>query len=273
MHFIIKDYKMKKINHFLVLIYIAGFSTNVSSQINYQDFVPDIVMGTWDSKDINIDSSVNAVLAYGKAGNLTVWEEFGTRIVVNAFTDCEVLWYGSFPAALDLGQPIDSTGQWYIPDYDILNDGSQGNWIGEVDKYLGVRVSSGAQWLYGWIRMDVNHAGTTVIIKDYACNRTIDEVIYAGQITPTGIHQQSNESENLFFIYPNPNNGSFILEIEEMSQPFQVLILNSYGQIVYRKSDIRSSSIDVELGNVSRGLFTVKIISEEKVYDKKLLIK
>jgi len=264
---------MKNTKHLVILLCISCFSIKTNAQINYQDFIPDVVLDTWSSQNVHIDSAVTSVLSYGDPGNISIWQEFESRIVVNAFSECDVLMNGSHPAALDLNQPIDATGTWEQPDYDILNDGSQGNWMGVIDKYLGVRIKSGTQWLYGWIRMDVNAAGNSVTIKDYACNRVPDAAINAGQITPTGISDRSDVLNNLISIYPNPNSGNFNLDIEKISLPFQIIIMNSNGQIMYQKSDILSHSLDIELGKVSEGLYTVQVILEENVYNKKLLVK
>ena len=138
----------------------------MNAQIFYQDISPDVTLSTWSMKDINIDSSATAVLSYSAPGNLTIWEEGGSQIAINAFSNCQVLMNGSYPAALYLNQVIASTGTWVQPNYSILNNGSQGNWMGVYDEYLGVRIKQGTQWLYGWIRMDVNTAGTIVIIKE-----------------------------------------------------------------------------------------------------------
>ena len=264
--------KMKNIKLLLILFAISGLSISTNSQIFYQDLIPDVEVVNWDVKDIHIDSVATSTLSYGGPGNLSIWAEFGMQIAVNAFSDCDVLMNGAFPAALDLNQSIDSTAIWEQPDYAILNDGSQGNWIGIPDKYLGVRIKNGSQWLYGWIRLSVNMAGPSVTIKDYACNRTPNTAITAGQIV-TGINAHSNESGKLISVYPNPFNISATVRNENNFQSAILSIYNLYGQKVKEILNISGQEITIYRDNLPGGIYLISLTQNDKtIMSEKIII-
>jgi hypothetical protein len=247
---------MKAKIQFLVLSVIFLFTTKVNAQIFYQDINPDIVLDSWNSKDINIDSTVSSALSYGDPGNLTIWEEFNSRIVINAFSDCEVIISNGYPAALNLDAVISSGGNLVQPNYAVLYDGSKGNWKGAVDKYLGVRVKKGADWLYGWIRLDVNSTGSAVTIKDYACNRKANSSINAGQNSNTGVDDLLGYESNLVSIYPNPFNSWTTMTISsKYVSNTTLLIYNTSGNVVKIINNISTNQIIIDRRNLSSGLY------------------
>lgn len=223
-------------------------------------------------KDIHIDSSATSSLSYGAQGNLSIWQEFETRIVINAFSNCQVLMNGTYPAALDLNQLIDSTGTWIQPNYEILNNGTEGNWIGVTDKYLGVRVKDGAQWLYGWIRLDVNTAGTSVTIKDYACNRTPNALINAGQLV-TGINDSFDASKDAASVYPNPFNSWAIIKTSKALNNASLRIYNMMGQVLKTTPTISGDQIKIDRENLNSGLYFYELKQNTQIISTgKLLI-
>jgi hypothetical protein len=93
---------MKTIRKLIILLALSLRCIFAQAQIFYQDISPDDTISTWDSRDVNIDTAVNVPLSYGGAGNLTIWNDFGTQIDINAFSDCQVLMNAGYPAALNL---------------------------------------------------------------------------------------------------------------------------------------------------------------------------
>ncbi len=254
---------MKTKFQLVILLTLCSLSIKINAQIYYQDISPDVTLSTWNLKVINIDTSTTASLSFSTPGNLSIWEEFDSRIVVNVFSDCEVLMNGYFPAALNFSQLIASTGTWVQPAYAVLNDGTQGNWIGVTDKYLGVRIKTGIQWLYGWIRMDVNTAGTSVTIKDYACNRTPNTSINAGQTTTTRINNFLDATENIISIYPNPSNGA--ININGINGNVDLRIINIQGKVVFTEeliSDNQSYTQGVDLSAYPKGIYFIKLTNK-----------
>ena len=78
-------------NSFLLGLGFLFVKTSNSQVYFYQDIVPDKILNTWSAHDIHIDSSATSTLVYGDQGNLTIWEDFGTQVDINAFSNCEVM--------------------------------------------------------------------------------------------------------------------------------------------------------------------------------------
>jgi hypothetical protein len=218
---------------FLVFL-LSGYNPDATAQIFHQDIDPDITINTWNCRDIYIDTTWTAVLPYGSPGSLTIWNDFGSQIDINAFSDCEVLFSGTYPAALTKDQLISTAGSWMQPNYSMLNSGTgNGNWIGVADGYLGVRIKHGSQWFYGWIRLDVNAAGTSVTIKEYACNRTAGSPINAGQTTLSAIHDPVEFETISVSVFPNPFTTSAMMQLSGFNGTAVVRIFDVFGREVF----------------------------------------
>jgi hypothetical protein len=71
-------------------------------------------------------------------------------------------------------------------------------------------------------------------------------------------------------IYPNPNNGSFQINLNKPT--LGVLeILNSIGQIVFTKVLTNETNIDISLPNLSQGIYFVSVQAEDFFTTKKLI--
>jgi hypothetical protein len=72
-------------------------------------------------------------------------------------------------------------------------------------------------------------------------------------------------------VYPNPNNGSFTIKLENIESETRVLMYNSIGQKVY---DITMTEQlhSVELPNVQRGIYFIKAINNQKQFDQKIVV-
>lgn len=73
-----------------------------------------------------------------------------------------------------------------------------------------------------------------------------------------------------FRIYPNPNNGNFIIEFEKSNTEKSIEILDNIGQIVYKEELNRSmNKLDM---NLADGVYVVKITSHEDIHIQRLLV-
>ena len=79
-------------------------------------------------------------------------------------------------------------------------------------------------------------------------------------------------------IYPNPNNGTFVLEYEgEQSGSGFMQVVNSMGQTIY-ESNVEVSdglfSKEVKLGdNISKGIYVVRLLINGSVNDSRIIVK
>jgi hypothetical protein len=243
----------------IFLLAAFAFTIPASAQIFYQDIVPDKTMSSWDATDIRIDTTIAGTPAYGSPRNLTIWEEFGAQIVVNAFSDCEVMTSGGYPAALAPNEAIGPAGTWTQPNYAVLNNGAQGNWRGVTDRYLGVRVKSGAQWLYGWIRMDVNTAGSSVTIKDYACNKTGGAPLLAGQTT-TAV--DAVPTANGISLFPHPVATAALISSDKTFIDATVTLRDLCGRVVLSTAGHGGYTLSLTRGDLPAGVYLLRVTED-----------
>ena len=73
----------------------------------------------------------------------------------------------------------------------------------------------------------------------------------------TGI---ANYDQSNFNIYPNPNNGSFVLSVPDNSRG-EVFIYNTIGKLVYTSIANKGNSYEINIPEMSNGLYFLKYIS------------
>ena len=86
---------------------------------------------------------------------------------------------------------------------------------------------------------------------------------------------EDTESENQFAIFPNPNSGSFMIQIPELKIASKISVYNSAGQLV-KEIDLSasesSSSLEIKLENVADGLYEVVLSNTEQTITKRVMI-
>jgi hypothetical protein len=83
-----------------------------------------------------------------------------------------------------------------------------------------------------------------------------------------GIEQFANSNEQVN-IYPNPNNGSFVIEASNSTkQSMQVYDVN--GKLVLNQTINGKTTIDAN--NLNEGVYNISLQSNEGVVNKRLVI-
>lgn len=83
---------------------------------------------------------------------------------------------------------------------------------------------------------------------------------------PSGMEEK--EAENNIEIYPNPSNGKFQLQPTNL-QISKIKISNIIGEIVFQTSD---KNLEIELSKQPKGIYSIEIITQDKSFNKKLII-
>ena len=260
---------MKKVISSFCLLSVFFLNNILYAQIIYTDILPDATPNATYPLDLDNDSVADFIIQYaGSAGSVGVMcypqnnnayaGEFmnGTYLPwANAQSDsiCPSLatWYGAMnPGFLALGTAL-------------------GNWVGQTNKYLALKLIVGANTYYGWARLDVVATSTSFTIKDYAYNSTPNVCIQSGQ-TISGI--KNNSSKNIFSILPNPFISSTTIKTLGNLKNATLTVVNAYGQTLKELKNISGQSVSLARDNLQSGLYFIKITEGNKIIAVEKLI-
>ncbi len=73
-------------------------------------------------------------------------------------------------------------------------------------------------------------------------------------------------------ISPNPNNGTFMLQMENEGNSYNIFIYNSLGEVVH-KQILNSSTAQIDLTSQPHGIYIIKAENENNVYMKKVVVR
>lgn len=90
-------------------------------------------------------------------------------------------------------------------------------------------------------------------------------------ILPTGINIIKPQ-ENTISFFPNPTSGVFIITFPENFRKGKIEINNVMGEKIYIDVVDRESKKEINLKNISAGIYFVKVFDGEKSYCKKLIV-
>lgn len=99
--------------------------------------------------------------------------------------------------------------------------------------------------------------------------------LYASDILPTGIDEE-NFNTQIIRIFPNPNTGEFIIEMEITNpQDLEIKLLNVIGQVIYEEKLSKFSGVyqkTIDVGKQAAGIYNLQILTENGTINKKLII-
>ena len=269
------------------------FSVSAHAQIVYTDVDPDLTITQSDTGsvvqgvDINNDGiiDINMTAAWGE-GYSPQWGFYTTkRVDVGCSAGSQLLMYYYFNV-LVLAQPlsntapIDSASQTWsdIPFGATLvvntiggNNDPFGDWSDTTDRYLGIRIPEGGDWLYGWVRVSVAQDSISFTIRDYAYNSIPNQPILAGQTVATGIIENSFASS--INLYPNPANKHLTIALGSNNQKVEVTIADITGKIIYTTISTDTEKIEVNTKDFAAGMYVVQIQGAEFIETKKFIVK
>jgi len=78
--------------------------------------------------------------------------------------------------------------------------------------------------------------------------------------------------ENNFTVYPNPNNGVFYINSTENLEKSEIKIYNCKGEIINTYEQNLNQNTKLNLENLPKGIYFIKIISENKNFTEKIII-
>lgn len=80
--------------------------------------------------------------------------------------------------------------------------------------------------------------------------------------------------QNTISLYPNPNKGSFTIEMAKMNAECMIQVIDQSGRVVYEKKTIKSAdlSYNVDLNSVATGVYFVKVKTENATAVKRIIV-
>ena len=114
------------------------------------------------------------------------------------------------------------------------------------------------------------------VIVDTADCVWIDDISFP-DFSTVGFSLDDNDRQiESLVIYPNPNNGTFnILSRTDLPGKSHVEIYNLHGQVIYQKvlpAMLKNSSVRINPGDLSSGIYVMKITGDQFVISRKLLV-
>jgi hypothetical protein len=139
-------------------------------------------------------------------------------------------------------------------------------------------------WSPSLSRYSVKELG--VVVRD-AGDTNVTDYLYIYQYCvepnyPNNHHRVKNNHYNTdgtnstgeMEVYPNPNQGSFTLNLENTMGNSQIIIYNMLGEKVYSQFTIGNSQFTINLHNQSAGMYFYRVVSESGslIGDGKLIV-
>jgi sugar lactone lactonase YvrE len=272
-------------------LYIADYYNNVIRKINTLGIISTIAgTGTQgysgdggQATAAEINQPVSFV--FDASGNLYIADEgnyvirkINTLGIISTIAGNGTFGYSgdnSAATAAELSYPygvtIDAIGNLYIADEvssrirmvniagiisTIAGDGTQG--------YSGDGAQAITAELYYPTSIVFDAAGNLYIADNY--NNRIRKVT---NVAAAGIEQYAN-NEIEVNIYPNPNNGSFVIEPQNTLYNVHCTVYDVNGKVVLSQAITGKTSIDA--GSLNDGVYNISLQSNEGVVNKRLVI-
>jgi len=142
-----------------------------------------------------------------------------------------------------------------------LYDGFQRKWVKEsidLSAYLGQNIK---------LRFNMVADGGVEYDGFYFDDITVKIVNAAG----VGI-SQTIAQENELHLYPNPNNGSFVVSFIGSAPSTSVItVTNVLGEVVLSQNNLKMTN-EINLQNIAKGTYFIKVQTTDKTYIRKMLV-
>jgi hypothetical protein len=72
-------------------------------------------------------------------------------------------------------------------------------------------------------------------------------------------------------MFPNPTNGNITISLNTVSQHIVVKVTNSLGQVIISKEEFNTTQFDIDLSQMSTGIYYIHINDGEKSNTQKVI--
>ncbi|HUM46455.1 MAG TPA: T9SS type A sorting domain-containing protein, partial [Chitinophagales bacterium] len=237
---------------------VVSFTANSGSGLTYQ----------WMKNGANINNATNATYNTKKAGSYQVTESNGYGCT--ATSSAVVFTTNPKPAAniVSIGDP------------DLCLTGS-----------VTLQANYGAHLHYVWMRGNDVVAGATtytytttkrgtftcIVSNNNGCSKTSNSI----KVTKDCNARPANDGAlaAALSLYPNPATGRFVVEVyadAATNAEGQIVVMNTLGQVIYATDAVMADGIlsqEIVLSkSTAAGVYFVKVMLNDEVYERKLVI-
>ena len=137
-------------------------------------------------------------------------------------------------------------------------------------------VPTSTQWRKEIIDLSAFATNSSAIFKFRNISQ-YENFMYVDDINVTSTTGLSNPSESgvVLNIYPNPSNGKFVVESNELPKGDRsIVITNIIGEIIYQRSLKSSGNLneEIDLSSIDSGIYLMKVTAGEKQIINKLMV-
>jgi Secretion system C-terminal sorting domain len=260
-----KNTFLKKAASLSCLWILFIFNSRLYAQIIYTN-IPDATPNVSYTLDLNNDNIVDFIIQFAMADKVICYPQNNNAYSGDFVGGVHLPW-----AVSSLNNICDSLATWY----DSNNPGTMawgtsiGNWVGETNKYLALKLIVGTNTYYGWARLDVLATSTSFTIKDYAYESTPNACIQSGQTT---LDINENTAKPIFSILPNPFITMTTIQTIGNLKNANLTICNSYGQTVKHVKNISGQTVSLSRDNLPGGLYFIWLTEDNKIIAVEKLI-
>ena len=141
-----------------------------------------------------------------------------------------------------------------------------GNWVVRIDEQTDIFKTNQAKPVSNF---DVIGIGAQF---DTAAAYTDGYQLYPRYHQDIIVHTGLSEvNDNIARIYPNPNKGTFVIELKNNSKNAEVKLFDLAGRLVYNSKET-SSTIHINLNQMNAGMYVVEVKSGNLVSRSKITV-
>ena len=256
---------MNPLKNFVTFCLLLFCNSSLFGQISYTD-IPDATPNVTYPLDLNNDSIDDFIIQMGATDKIVCFPQ-NDNAYAGEFTGATY-----FPWALNTISFIcDTLSSWYGPNNPgfLAFSSSSGNWLGQTDKYLALKLNVGTNTHYGWVRLNVVATATSFTVKDYAFESTPNACILTGQIP---LDLAENSTENYLSIAPNPFHDMTSIQTSGDFSAGNLTIYDVFGKVLSNQIMSSDETITFSREHLPSGIYYVSLTAANKVIGIKKLV-
>jgi hypothetical protein len=129
-----------------------------------------------------------------------------------------------------------------------------GNWLGQQDKYAGLRIEVAEQKYYGWLRMSVDSFANEFTITEYALQSIPDSAIMAGDTDfISGVPNAIIENKIKILAF---EKDVFVTVPSGSQHDLEIYVMNMLGGVV-KRIQTKERQVHLRLTDLPDGIYLV----------------